>query len=585
MKSKFSLMWRVAVALVLVLSLGLVMTVPAYADDISASGSASLTNSTAGATGVTLTVSFTSGSTAIAGITTITTPNTVTFDLPDADVIGQVPTDGSTVTLTGGISGWTGSKSVATSTNVVTIEAQGDAGLAASTSFGIEVANITNPEVAASYDVTVATNQGNGSLTLIDTGTASFTITPAEMTHLWVEIPGTPIVGETTTVKVWSGDQYKNLVSSTISVILTATGDAGGDPVLAAEAFNLVGGEYVTTITDTTAETVTVDAYDARVTPSPLTSGWGTVEFTAGDPIKLAIVPPSQEAVAGSEAEFTLQPQDSYGNPTACTSRDVYVAVTGSAKITYVDEAISPTAAHTITGFIGAMTIRVEDTVIEAVDVSATDLSATPLTAASATISYVVGAATQIVVTPSDPITDAVVGTTVPITAQIADANGNPVAEAGVEITFAIAPSVTVTEGFVAPSLSPETAVTDATGKATTTLTLATQAGKVHQVTASDVNGYADGTSAQITTIADEAAKLSVTALDDGTDPSQNNRAPADFTAWVVITAAVQAQYGNAVAVGGREVSFSSTLGTLSAATADTGARILRRRSRHKRQC
>jgi len=422
---------------------------------------------------------------------------------------------------------------------------------------------------AETVALTVSDNQATPT-----TGTSEpITVNPASLDHLTVYIDGSPgavtgTVGESHVVLVKSEDTYGNTVSTSLPIVLTATGDA----VLGETTFNLSVGERTTTVTDTVAETVTVTALDASA--MPIDGGSNTITFEAGTPVSLAIVPPSQEAPVATKASLSVQAQDIYGNQVGYAS-DIYLTVTGAAKITDVGSIeITPIAAHTITGFTGITDVKVTDDRAETVTVMATDLAVTPLLAASATITYEPGVAAKFVVTPAADA-EFVAGTTVEIVAQIADAGGNPVAESGVTVNFALSGTgTTVDEGFTAASLSADSAVTDADGKASVTLTLATQAGKTHVVTASGT--YTEEISGTFTTIPGSAVSLLVTAVDKETpwDLALDNRAKADFIEYVNIKATVIDQYGNMVTTPERSVSFETNLGMLTAATDDTSAGI-----------
>src|SRR5439155_10528137 len=93
----------------------------------------------------------------------------------------------------------------------------------------------------------------------------------------------------------------------------------------------------------------------------------------------------------------------------------------------------------------------------------------------------------------------------VTITAQLADANNNPVATSGQVVTWSS------TNGG---SFSAGTSNTDGSGVATITFTTSTTAGTAHTVTAT--TGGNTGTTATFTTVAGAAAKYVVTPTSTG---------------------------------------------------------------------
>jgi hypothetical protein len=160
----------------------------------------------------------------------------------------------------------------------------------------------------------------------------------------------------------------------------------------------------------------------------------------------------------------------------------------------------------------------------------------------SGAVTTVAGTGTQYLVS-TDPASVVVAGAQVTITAQLADANGNPVAEAGRTVTW----SKTGAGGtFATPTSS-----TNASGVATVTFTTATEAGISYTFTGTDNLG-AGGTSGAVTTTAGEPTQYLVS-----TDPASSVVAGGDVT----ITAQLADANGNPVAEAGRTVTWSSTNG------------------------
>ena len=150
------------------------------------------------------------------------------------------------------------------------------------------------------------------------------------------------------------------------------------------------------------------------------------------------------------------------------------------------------------------------------------------------------GPASKYLVTASESSLAA--GSSVTITAQLADANDNPVATGEIVVTWG---STGEGGSFASP-----TSTTNANGVATVTFTTSTTAGTSHTVTATDGGGLT-GTSPVISTVAGDAAIYVVTS---------SNWSPAAGSS-VTITAQLADQYGNPTAGPRRTVTWSSTNG------------------------
>jgi large repetitive protein len=149
------------------------------------------------------------------------------------------------------------------------------------------------------------------------------------------------------------------------------------------------------------------------------------------------------------------------------------------------------------------------------------------------------GPAAKYLVTSSS--SSPVAGSSVTITAQLADANDNPVAIPGAVVTW------NSTNGG---SFSSPTSATDGSGVATVSFTTSTVAGTEHTVTATDGEGRT-GTSPVITTVAGGAAIYVVTSSDHGPVAGRS----------VTIMAQLADQYGNPTTGPVRTVTWSSTNG------------------------
>jgi len=252
MKGKLSLMWRAAIALVLVLSLSLVMAVPVSAGD--STPVVTPVDDTAGAI-TDYDIAFTS-STAVATAVTIdfsafgTTGtdmvlSAVSTTIDDYTFVG-FSTDPTTVVVDDV------AKTIVFSGGTTTIATQTIANAAAGTGLVI-----TNDQDAEAQVVTVFTDD--------DTGTHSLTIEPAAPSYL--EVTGaaaTMVVGGTNVLTIDAYDEYGNLCSSGTNIyegsqVLTFSGP-GTAP----------DGENIPTVTDK-------DAVDVEMGDPT------TITFTAGE--------------------------------------------------------------------------------------------------------------------------------------------------------------------------------------------------------------------------------------------------------------------------------------------------------------
>ena len=144
-----------------------------------------------------------------------------------------------------------------------------------------------------------------------------------------------------------------------------------------------------------------------------------------------------------------------------------------------------------------------------------------------------------------------VAGSSVTITAQLADAGNNSISAAGKVVTWSSAGG---------GSLASPTSITDASGIATVVFTTSATAGTVHTVTGTDADNVT-GTSSDITTIAGSASKVVFV------------QQPSDATAGATISPSVTVQLqdtnGNNISTSGIliEMALSSGTGTLNGTT------------------
>ncbi|HEV2179948.1 MAG TPA: invasin domain 3-containing protein, partial [Gemmatimonadaceae bacterium] len=183
--------------------------------------------------------------------------------------------------------------------------------------------------------------------------------------------------------------------------------------------------------------------------------------------------------------------------------------------------------------------------------VSAT-VNGVAISSGNQTVTWTAGAATKYVVTSSN--STPTVGTTVTITAQLADVNSNPIATSGKTITWSS------TGGG---SFGAATSVTNPSGVATVTFTVSATASTHHQVTATDGTPLT-GTSGDILTVSSAPSNYLVT-------PGSTSPAAGSV---VTLTAQLRDAGNNAIASAGQTVTWGLNNGafTPSAATSTTNA-------------
>lgn len=157
---------------------------------------------------------------------------------------------------------------------------------------------------------------------------------------------------------------------------------------------------------------------------------------------------------------------------------------------------------------------------------------------ATGTLTIGPASATKYLVTSSD--NNPIAGSAVTITAQLADANGNPVATAGKTVTW----SKTGAGG----SFQTATSTTNASGVATVSFTTANTVGTTYTITATDNSSFT-GTSSNITTKTGTATNYIVTASDSNPDAG---------TA-VTVSAQLSDVNGNPVSTAGKSVTWTKS--------------------------
>ena len=241
----------------------------------------------------------------------------------------------------------------------------------------------------------------------------------------------------------------------------------------------------------------------------------GTISVTAGAATQLAVTTqPSSTAQSG--VPFPQQPvvqlRDASGNPVSQAGVSVTASIAsgggtlgGTPTATTDASGVATFTDLSITGTLGNRTLRF----------SASGLADT----ISNTINVTAGAATQLTITtqPSDSVQSGIAFPRQPVV-QLRDASGNPVSQAGVSVTAAIATGGGTLGGTA-------TATTDASGVATFTGLSIT--GTVGDRTLSfSAAGLTGATSATVSVTAGAASQLTIT-----TQPSDSAQSGTAFSA------------------------------------------------------
>lgn len=268
-----------------------------------------------------------------------------------------------------------------------------------------------------------------------------------------------------------------------------------------------------------TGATVTVDAAQAAtgsftVTASTPTSGVSSGSasaqaVTVGAPAALEItqsatsvtadtVAASTSTATGAADVLTVTAVDAHGYPVLWTgTAEVTELINGSAgnlKLNGVTPnsqngtvAVSFSSASSATVYVSAAA-AVGQNAAGTYQFSASDNAGILHASSAAALTVTPGVPYQVSITsPAHPINVGFSSPTVTVTAQIADREGNPVAQSGVAIGFTEA-GATPTETGQA-SIAPAVVTTNASGAATATLSVESYAGNTYTVSATGENG------------------------------------------------------------------------------------------------
>jgi VCBS repeat-containing protein len=289
----------------------------------------------------------------------------------------------------------------------------------------------------------------------------------------------------TITVQLKDGDG-NDLTTSGGVVTLSAT-----DGTLSAVTDHDDGTYSATLTSSTSTGTVTVSA----TLNGALLANTATVSFIAGDPARYIVTAASATLAAGDTVTITAQRTDANGHPVATENLTVTWTSTDGGSFA------SPTS---LTDASGVATIDFTTSTTAGTTHTVTATDGEGITGTSGGITTLAGPATRYLVTSSDNAPPA--GDAVTITAQLTDANDNPVATENLTVTW------TSTNGG---SFASPTSLTDASGVATIDFTTSTTAGTTHTVTATDGGGLA-GTSGSFSTVAGALAAFVVEAAGGG---------------------------------------------------------------------
>ncbi|MGH7654366.1 MAG: invasin domain 3-containing protein [Gemmatimonadaceae bacterium] len=278
-----------------------------------------------------------------------------------------------------------------------------------------------------------------------------------------------PVAGASVTISAILVDSVGQPVANTGRTVTWSATGAGGNFAAPTSATDGTGKATVQFTTGATVATYVITATDN----SALKGSTAAVASVAGPSsaahATLVTTPISLPADAASTATITLHAADANGNVVHISAGTAVIASTaGSVSATTDNHDGTYGAVLTAPGIAGSAIVSatLADTAVTATD----------------TVTIAANAGTQYVITPSS--TSPVAGSTVTVTAQLADAGGDPVALAGKTVTWNIA-------GETGGAFAPTTSVTSASGAATTTYTTGTSVGAAYTIGAHDAAALA----------------------------------------------------------------------------------------------
>ena len=359
------------------------------------------------------------------------------------------------------------------------------------------------------------------------TGSSSNVVTAAGPAAKYVVTPSmvSVVAGDAVTISAQLADAYGNAVSAAGSVVNWSANVNGGSFAAPTSSTNSSGVATVSFTTGTIAGVVyTLSGTDA----SNRTGSTAPITTIAGVPAKYIVSASNSHPLAGSTVTITAQLADKYDNSSSIAGRVVTWSSTSGGTFS------TPTST---TNTSGVATVQFTAGTTATTVIASTDpiQGQTPITPTAPGVQ-----ATKYIVTTS--ATSIAAGGAVTVTAQLADASGNPVSTPGVTVTW----SRTGANGaFASPTSS-----TNASGAASVQFTTGTAAGITYTFTATDAAALT-GTSGNVVTVAGPAAKYFVTAS-SFTPPAGSS---------VTITAQLVDVNNNPVNSANQPVSWTSTNG------------------------
>ena len=317
------------------------------------------------------------------------------------------------------------------------------------------------------------------------------------------------------TVNVSTTDTAGNVVGSSAGTYATVTLSGPGSFVSGSTPGNAVTTESVYIPAGTSGGTTAVTVYSivgetgtvtVSASSSGLKSGSTTVpSYLVGSPAKLAVKSTTgTDSNGNAYTQYTVSVLDSNGQavPNATGSLSISNNATaqgGAIQLGTINSSgafINGTTANPTTVAInnGVATFAVENdgpSGTSPVTLTMTDSTDSSLPSITAPYSFTAEAASQLMVSPSSYYT-VKPGQQVTYSAQVADANGNPVSQSGVPVTFSF-PNAADMGGFTTfpNGLSSQTVDTNGSGVASVTFTVPGSAtGGSMQVAASAPSSY-----------------------------------------------------------------------------------------------
>jgi len=318
--------------------------------------------------------------------------------------------------------------------------------------------------------------------------------------------------------------------SGTVTMTLTGPGTLSG-------VTNVGNGTYTATLTAPAA--LGSASVGAAINGAAITTGDAAVSYIAGAGTRYIMTTSNAVPAAGSAITVTAQLVDANNNALTTSGKTVTWSSTGGGSF-------ASTTSPTVSG-IATISFTTSTTSGAVHNVTATDNTA--LTGTSANVTTIAGTPAKYLVTPGVASTIPLSG--VSISAQLADANNNPVSLAGQSVTWGS------TNGG---SFSSASSLTNAAGVATATFTVGAVSGTVHTVTGTDGSARTGNTT------------VTVTAPNQYLVTSSNLAPQAGSQ--VTITAQLADAGNNPVAQAGQTVNWSKTGtgGSFASATSVTNA-------------